>query len=254
MHYQSAVRMISFAQVWAVQWSDTIPSQNVQFQVRIDLTLFHFNTPTELNYSKIIQFWTWIVPLWWLARTWWTDWLDYQFQQHGKVLWPYFHTVPECNDVEYQCVWFDVWLLDLLWGILQLGCPSIVVLVLWWGTLFLCWRIWAMQLVIQCWLVPYIQLLPLKMQPFFVAEMPKILHHWPSGKCVLMWSDGNLYFHPNLSLSIWLTQHLNFHHIWFWFLLCLWDIKVHIWHTWCVPVLGCYYIMIISLLQMQYWV
>ena len=34
-HYQSAVSMISFAQVLTVQWSDTIPCQNVQFQVRI---------------------------------------------------------------------------------------------------------------------------------------------------------------------------------------------------------------------------
>ena len=45
----------------------------------------------------------------------------------------------------------------------------------------------------------------------FVTEMPKILHHWPSGKHVLMWSDNHLYFHPNLSLSIQLTWYLNFH-------------------------------------------
>ena len=36
----------------------------------------------------------------------------------------------------------------------------------------------------------------------FVAEMPKILHHLPSGIHVLMWSDDHLCFHPNLSLSI----------------------------------------------------
>ena len=35
--------MISFAQVHTAQWSDTIPSHNVQFQVGIHLTLFHFN-------------------------------------------------------------------------------------------------------------------------------------------------------------------------------------------------------------------
>ena len=35
VHYQSAVSMISFAQVLTAQWSDTIPCQNVQFQVRI---------------------------------------------------------------------------------------------------------------------------------------------------------------------------------------------------------------------------
>ena len=34
-HYQSAVSMISFAQVLTAQWSDTIPCQNVWFQVRI---------------------------------------------------------------------------------------------------------------------------------------------------------------------------------------------------------------------------
>ena len=34
-HYQSAVSMISFAQVLTVQWSNIIPCQNVQFQVRI---------------------------------------------------------------------------------------------------------------------------------------------------------------------------------------------------------------------------
>ena len=35
--------MISFAQVWTVQWSDTITSWNVQFQVGIHFTWFHFN-------------------------------------------------------------------------------------------------------------------------------------------------------------------------------------------------------------------
>ena len=43
-------------------------------------------------------------------------------------------------------------------------------------------------------------------------------------KHVLMWSDNHLCLHPNLSLSIWLIQHLNFHHIWFLVLLCLWGI------------------------------
>ena len=42
-HYQSTVSMISFAQVWTAQWSDTIPCQNVWFTVRIHLTLFRFN-------------------------------------------------------------------------------------------------------------------------------------------------------------------------------------------------------------------
>ena len=35
VHYQSAVRMISFAQVLTAQWSDTIPCRNIRFQVRI---------------------------------------------------------------------------------------------------------------------------------------------------------------------------------------------------------------------------
>ena len=34
-HYQSAVSMISFAQVLTAQWSDTIPRRNVRFQVGI---------------------------------------------------------------------------------------------------------------------------------------------------------------------------------------------------------------------------
>ena len=34
-HYQSAISMISFAQVLTVQWSDTIPCRNVQFPLRI---------------------------------------------------------------------------------------------------------------------------------------------------------------------------------------------------------------------------
>ena len=34
-HYQSAVSMISFAQVLTAQWSNTIPCWNVQFQVGI---------------------------------------------------------------------------------------------------------------------------------------------------------------------------------------------------------------------------
>ena len=68
-----------------------------------------------------VWFLTWIVPLWRLARTLWIDWLDYQYQQCGKVLWPYFHTVPKYNDVEYLYVSFNIRLLYLLWGILQLG-------------------------------------------------------------------------------------------------------------------------------------
>ena len=35
VHYQSAVSMISFAQVLTAQWSDTIPKRNVRFQVGI---------------------------------------------------------------------------------------------------------------------------------------------------------------------------------------------------------------------------
>ena len=93
-----------------------------------------------LNQTMIVQCWTWIVPLWRLARTSWTDWLDCLYQQHGKVLWPYFHTVPKWSGVECLYVWFDVWLLDLPWGIL-LDCLSIMESVLGWETLFLCWRI-----------------------------------------------------------------------------------------------------------------
>ena len=38
-----SVSKISLAQVYTAQWSDTIPCQNVQFQVRIHLTQFCFN-------------------------------------------------------------------------------------------------------------------------------------------------------------------------------------------------------------------
>ena len=156
----------------------------------------------------------WIVPLWRLLGTSWTGLLGYQPQRHGEVLRPYSRIVLKYNDVEYRCVWFDVRLLDLSWGILQLGCPCIVELVRLWDTLFLRWKILTMQLVIQCWQVPYIQLLPLTMRQFFVTEMPKILHHLPSRKCVLMWSDDHLCFHPNLSLSIRLTRRQNVHRTW----------------------------------------
>ena len=94
-----------------------------------------------LNQTTIVRSWTWIVPLLRLARTLWTDWLDYQYQRCGKVLWPCFRTVPEQSDVKCLYVWFNVWLLDLPWGILQPDCPSIVVLVHEWETLFLHWGI-----------------------------------------------------------------------------------------------------------------
>ena len=50
VHYQSAVNMISFAQVWTAQWTDTIPSRNVRFTIRIHLTLFCFNTHVHSNH------------------------------------------------------------------------------------------------------------------------------------------------------------------------------------------------------------
>ena len=43
VYYQSTVSMISFAQVQTVQWSNTIPCQNVRFTYGIHLTLFRFN-------------------------------------------------------------------------------------------------------------------------------------------------------------------------------------------------------------------
>ena len=56
VHYQSAVSMISFAQVWTVQWSDTIPSRIVQFTIGIHLTLFHFNTAYIWRFRPAILF------------------------------------------------------------------------------------------------------------------------------------------------------------------------------------------------------
>ena len=55
VHYQSAVSMISFAQVLTAQWSNTIPSQNVEFQVGIDLTLFHFNRSLLVWMTQTLQ-------------------------------------------------------------------------------------------------------------------------------------------------------------------------------------------------------
>ena len=59
--YQSTVNMISLAQVWAAQWSNTIPSWNVWLQVKIHLTLFCFNTSTKpmicLGCNK--DLWSW---------------------------------------------------------------------------------------------------------------------------------------------------------------------------------------------------
>ena len=43
-----SVSMISFAQVWTAQWSNTIPCWNVQFQVGIHLTSFCFNIHLSL--------------------------------------------------------------------------------------------------------------------------------------------------------------------------------------------------------------
>ena len=76
----------------------------------------------------------------------------------------------------------------------------------------------------------------------------------PSGRCVLMCPDDHLCCHPNLSLSIWLIWCQNFHHIWFSVLLYPWGTLEHILHTWCVLPLDYYWIMIVSLLQMQYQV
>ena len=44
VHYQSTVSMISFAQVLTAQWSDTIPCQNVWFQVGITSPNIPFST------------------------------------------------------------------------------------------------------------------------------------------------------------------------------------------------------------------
>ena len=222
--------------VWYYLHRFVLCNNPIQFLLRMFSLQSEYISPYSvstlpLNRTTIVRSWTWIVPPLRLARTSWTDQLGYQCQQHGKVLWPYFRTVPEWSDVEYLYVWFDVQLLDLPWGISQLGCLSILELVRGWDTLFLCWRIWAMQLVIQCWLIPYIQLLPLTMRRSSVTEMPKILCRLPSGKCDLMLSDDHLCSHPNLSLSIRSTHHPNSHHIWFWVLLCLWGNEVCILHT-----------------------
>ena len=57
VHYQSTVSMISFAQVWTVQWSNTIPSWNVWFLVRIYLTLFHFKNKHVPGGVSVVNLW-----------------------------------------------------------------------------------------------------------------------------------------------------------------------------------------------------
>ena len=55
VHYQSAVSMISFAQVLTAQWSDTIPKWDVQFQVGITSPdiLFQQNPAVERRTKHI---------------------------------------------------------------------------------------------------------------------------------------------------------------------------------------------------------
>ena len=54
-HYQSAVSMISFAQVLTVQCSDTIPCQNVQFQVGVTSHDILFQQELLTNLFEVIQ-------------------------------------------------------------------------------------------------------------------------------------------------------------------------------------------------------
>ena len=55
VHYQSTVSMISFAQVWTAQWSDTIPSRNVWFSIGIHLTLFRFNRYSIYRHCMLLS-------------------------------------------------------------------------------------------------------------------------------------------------------------------------------------------------------
>ena len=82
VHYQSTVSMISFAQVLTVQWSNTIPCQNVQFQVRITSHNILFQQP-PLSSSSHIPY-TWCIPLPACCATWSTCW--YGVAAHGPLV------------------------------------------------------------------------------------------------------------------------------------------------------------------------
>ena len=60
VHYQSAVSMISFAQVLTVQWSDTIPKRNVQFQVGITSHGILFQQCDHSAREGGMRWWWWI--------------------------------------------------------------------------------------------------------------------------------------------------------------------------------------------------
>ena len=59
VHYQSAVSMISFAQVLTAQWSDTIPKRNIRFFIGItspDIPFQHLH-PNPFFWSVLETWW-----------------------------------------------------------------------------------------------------------------------------------------------------------------------------------------------------
>ena len=143
VHYQSAVSMISFAQVLTVQWSDTIPCQNVRFQVRIT------------SHNILFQQWVWIGNLWqgvWrVCSIWWVlgghasmlCWSSciwhIQVSQRWLSCWQMGRQF--CQAVDFTgchstCVFYHVWLL-----LMQL-LPALWCTPFWWWL----WMAWILPI------------------------------------------------------------------------------------------------------------
>ena len=131
--------------------------------------------------------------------------------------------------LNWTSLWVWLWLKILVHG---------------WENLSPHWWIEA-RLVILYLLVPYIQLLPLRVLQFFVIVMPKILHHLPSGKICpdvewqsslfLPQSESEYPINPVSELPSYLvfSSSVPLRYL------------EHILHIWCVPPLGYCWIMII---------
>ena len=99
-HYKSTVSMILFAQVWTVQWSNTIPRWNVQLLVRIHLTWFHFN-------SLLRSFPQWLSTIIWSS---WSIMIEWEVRKDK----PKISFVQRCSTTT---AWIFFWFLRVINGI-----------------------------------------------------------------------------------------------------------------------------------------
>ena len=188
--------LISLSQLWPDLHrlnSDTIPSLNVWLFNTSHMILLQHSHSTKLFGPKFISFDK-------LARTWWTSLLGSLLHQHGRAQWCLLHIVPVCGYVKCLCAFCNVQLLDLLWGISQLGCPSIVVMVHWWKTYH------PTDGFKPCGLSSGTGKSSFSLLSFDVV-MPQWLDHLPSGKHYLMWSGDclcSLPINPALELPSYL--------------------------------------------------